>query len=177
MNGVDDARQGSTGENPVDPNLEDSDDSLFATDIDDRRIDDFGFPSCLFNESRQGNLEPYENPNPDVIDKFGPCSKRTPQPVSSFGLHTSSDGLAFQVTDNWGADHQNDLFVAEWGSLFGAPAGHDVIRVQLDDSGRKVVSQSSFLELDLPLDVTFDAAGVMYVADFSGQIFKVDKAI
>ena len=177
MNGVDDARQGSTGENPVDPNLEDSDDSLFATDIDDRRIDDFGFPSCLFNESRQGSLEPYENPNPDVIDKFGPCSNDTPQPVSSFGLHTSSDGLAFQVTDNWGADHHNDLFVAEWGSLFGAPAGHDVIRVQLDESGRKVVSQSSFLELDLPLDVTFDAAGVMYVADFSGQIFKVDKAI
>ena len=177
MNGVDDARQGSTGENPVDPDLEDSDDSLFATDVDDRRIDDFGFPSCLFNESRQGNLEPYENPNPDVIDKFGPCSKRTPQPVSSFGLHTSSDGLAFQVTDNWGVGHQNDLFVAEWGSLFGAPAGHDVIRVQLDESGRKVVSHSSFLELDLPLDVTFDAAGVMYVADFSGQIFKVDRAI
>ena len=177
MNGVDDARQGSTGENPVDPNLEDSDDSLFATAIDDRRIDDFGFPSCLFNESPQGDLEPNENPNPDVIAKFGPCSKRTPRPLSSFGLHTSSDGLAFQATDNWGADHQDDLFVAEWGSLFGPPAGHDIIRVQLDESGRKVVSQSSFLELDFPLDVTFDAAGVMFVADFSGQIFKVDKAI
>lgn len=177
MNGVDDARQGSTGENPVDPGLEDSDDSLFATDVSDRRVDDFGFPSCLFNETRQGDLEPYENPNPDVIDKFGPCSKKTPSPVSSFGLHTSSDGLAFQVTDGWGPDHQNDLFVAEWGSLFGMPAGHDVIRVQLDDTGRKVVEQSSFLELDFPLDVTFDGAGAMYIADFSGQIFKVDRAI
>ena len=177
MNGVDDARQGSTGENPIDPNLEDSDDALFATDINDRRTDDFGFPSCLFNESRQGDLEPYENPNPDVIDKFGRCSKNTPSPVSSFGLHTSSDGLAFQVTDRWGAEHEHDLFVAEWGSLFGTPAGHDVIRVQLDESGRKVVEQSSFLELDFPLDVTFDADGAMYIADFSGQIFKVDRAV
>ena len=177
MNGVDDARKGSTGENPVDPGLEDSDDALFATDVSDRKVDDFGFPSCLFNETRQGDLEPYDNPNPDVIDKFGPCSKKTVSPVSSFGLHTSSDGLAFQLTDGWGAEHQNDLFVAEWGSLFGMPAGHDVIRVQLDDTGRKVVGQSSFLELDFPLDVTFDADGAMYVADFSGQIFKVDRAI
>jgi glucose/arabinose dehydrogenase len=177
MNGVDDARKGSTGENPVDPDLEDSDDALFATDVSDRKVDDFGFPSCLFNETRQGDLEPYDNPNPDVIDKFGHCSRKTPSPISSFGLHTSSDGLAFQVTDGWGADHKNDLFVAEWGSLFGMPAGHDVIRVQLDDTGRKVVAQSSFLELDFPLDVTFDADGAMYVADFSGQIFKVDRAI
>lgn len=177
MNGTDDAREGSTGENPVDPNLEDSDDLLFATDVNDRRIDDFGFPSCLYNLAEKGNLKPYDNPNGEVIDRFGPCPKDVPRPVSSFGLHTSSDGLAFQTTDAWGDDHRNDLFVAEWGNIFGALAGHDVVRVQLDDSGRKVVEQSSFLELDLPLDLTFDEAGAMYVADFSGQIFKVDRAI
>ena len=177
MNGIDDARKGSTAENPVDPNLEDSDDLLFATDINDRRVDHFGFPSCLYNEAKRGDLKPYDSPNPDVIDKFGPCPKSVPRPVSTFGLHTSSDGLAFQTSDSWGPDHQNDLFVAEWGNLFGTPAGHDVIRVQLDKSGRKVVAQSSFLELDFPLDVTFDDAGAMYVADFSGQIFKVDQAI
>jgi hypothetical protein len=49
------------------------------------------------------------------------------------------------------------------------------VRVELDDSGSKVVSQSDFLELDVPLDVTFDAAGTMYVADFSGTIFLVDR--
>jgi len=177
MNGTDDARKGSTAENPVDPNLEDSDDLLYLTDVTDRRIDDFGFPSCLYNLAEKGNLKPYENPNPDVIERFGGCPRNVPRPVSSFGLHTSSDGLAFQTTEAWGPDHRNDLFVAEWGNLFGAPAGHDVIRVQFDDSGRKVVAQSSFLELDLPLDVTFDKAGAMYVADFSGQIFKVDRAI
>jgi glucose/arabinose dehydrogenase len=177
MNGIDDARQGSTAENPVDPALEDSDDLLFATDMDDKRIDHFGFPSCLYNIVERGDLEPYDSPNPDVIKKFGHCPKKVPRPVSSFGLHTSSDGLAFQTTDAWGPDHQNDLFVAEWGNLFGAPAGHDIVRVQLDDKGRKVVAQSDFLELDLPLDVTFDGSGAMYIADFSGQIFKVDRAV
>jgi glucose/arabinose dehydrogenase len=177
MNGTDDARKGSTGDNPVDPNLEDSDDLLFATDVDDKRIDDFGFPSCLYNEAKKGNLKPYNNPNPDVIEEFGPCPKKVPRPVSTFGLHTSSDGLAFQATGEWGPDYKNDLFVAEWGNLFGAPAGHDIIRVQLDAKGRKVVSHSVFLEMDLPLDLTFDKAGAMYIADFSGQIFKVDRAV
>lgn len=177
MNGVDDARKGSTGENPVDPGLEDSDDALFSTQIDDRTIDDFGFPSCLFNRSKTGDLRPYENPNPDVIAKFGPCRQSTPRPIASFGLHTSSDGLAFQTTDAWGPDHRNDLFVAEWGSLFGPPAGHDVVRVQLDKKGRKVTGMSVFAHLDLPLDLTFDKAGAMYVADFSGQIFKIDRVL
>lgn len=178
MNGVDDARKGSTAENPVDPGLEDSDDSLFVTDVRDRRIDNFGFPSCLFNESKRGDLEPYENPNSDVIAKFGLCrTASVPSPVSSFGLHTSSNGLAFQTTEAWGPDHQDDLFVAEWGNLFGPPAGHDVVRLELDRSGRSVTSQSVFLHLDTPLDLTFDRAGAMYVADFSGQIFKVDRAL
>ena len=178
MNGTDDARQGSTGENPADPGLEDSDDLLFATDVDDRRTDDFGFPECLYNVAEKGSLKPYENPNPDVVEEFGGCPvKSVPRPVSSFGLHTSSDGLAFQRKGAWGAGYRNDLFVAEWGNLFGAPAGHDVVRVQLDKTGRKVVSQSVFLEVDLPLDVTFDRSGAMYVADFSGPIYKVDKVI
>ena len=177
MNGIDDARKGSTADNPVDPDLEDSDDLLFATDVNDKRIDHFGFPSCLYNVAKRGNLKPYNSPNPDVIDKFGKCPKKVPRPVSSFGLHTSSDGLAFQKTNSWGDDYKNDLFVAEWGSLFGPPRGHDVIRVELSKNGRKVTSQSVFMELDTPLDVAFDKSVAMYVADFSGQIFKVDKPV
>jgi glucose/arabinose dehydrogenase len=178
MNGADDARQGSTGENPADPDLEDSDDLLFLTDVDDRRVDDFAFPSCLYNHAERGNLKPYSNPNPDVIERFGPCRKRVvPRPVASFGLHPSANGLAFQSTDAWGEDYLDDLFVAEWGSLFGAPTGHKVVRVELDETGTKVTAQSDFVELPTPLDVTFHPEGAMYVADFSGTIFKVDKAV
>ena len=176
MNGIDDARQGSTGENPVDPGLEDSDDLLFATDVKDRGADDFGYPSCMYNVAREGDLTPYQNPNPDVIKRFGSCPIKTvPRPLTSFGLHTSSNGLAFQSTDSWGDDFTNDLFVAEWGNLFGPPAGHDVVRVELDESGTTVVGQSSFFEADFPIDVVFDASGVMYVAVFSGSIFRIDQ--
>ncbi|HEY7875444.1 MAG TPA: hypothetical protein VIG64_10010 [Actinomycetota bacterium] len=178
MNGMDDARQGSTGENPADPDLADSDDTLHLTDVDDRRVDHFGFPSCMFNLAEKGDLRPFQNPNPDVIDKFGPCrKKKVTRPVSSFGLHTSSDGLAFQTSDRWGEEYVNDLFVAQWGSLFGPPAGHNVVRVQLDETGRKVESQSVFLDIDTPLDLAFDPSGVMYVADYSGQIFRVDRTV
>ena len=178
MNGADDARKGSTAENPVDPNLEDSDDLLYLTDVDDTKVDDFAFPSCLYNLAERGNLKPYQTPNADVIDRFGPCRKRrVPRPVSSFGLHPSANGLAFQTTDEWGDDYVDDLFVTEWGSLFGSPSGHKIVRVQLDETGTEVESQSDFLEMDTPLDVTFDQAGVMYVADFSGTIFKVDKPV
>jgi len=178
MNGIDDARQGSTAENPVDPDLADSDDTLHMTDVDDRRVDHFGFPSCMFNVTEQGDLSPFENPNPDVLDKFGPCRKnKVVRPVSSFGLHTSSDGLAFQTSDAWGDDYKNDLFVAQWGSLFGSPAGHNVVRVQLDASGQKVESQNVLVDLPTPLDLTFDEAGSLYVADFSGPIYKIDKAV
>jgi glucose/arabinose dehydrogenase len=176
-NGTDDARKGSTGENPIDPNLEDSDDLLYSTDVGDRKVDDFGFPSCLYNQAERGNLKPYTSPNADVRKAFGPCPKRVPRPAASFGLHVSADGLAFQDTGAWGAAYKNDLFVAEWGSLFGAPTGHKVVRVELSRSGRRVVAQHDFLELDLPIDVAFDKSGVMYVADFSGTIFRVDKPV
>jgi glucose/arabinose dehydrogenase len=177
MNGADDAREGSAGENPADPDLADSDDLLFVTDVDDKKIDDFGFPSCLYNLVEQGDLRPFQNPNASTISRFGGCPTKTvPRPVSSFGLHTSSDGLAFQTTDAWGKDHKNDVFVAQWGNLFGPPAGHNIIRVQLNGNGTKVVEQSDFLDIDTPLDLTFDAAGAMYVADFSGQIFRVIRA-
>lgn len=178
MNGVDDARKGSTGENPADPDLEDSDDLLFLTDVDDRKVHDFAFPQCLYNLAERGDLKPYANPNPDVIDRFGPCRKKTaPRPVASFGLHPSANGLAFQTTDEWGDDYRDDLFVAEWGSLFGEPTGHKVVRVELDESGTKVTALTDFVEMDTPLDLTFHPDGSMYVADYSGTIFKVTKAV
>jgi glucose/arabinose dehydrogenase len=182
-NGADDARQGNGA-----GQIEDSDDLLYVTDVDDRRvasrptsrftprIDDFGFPSCLYNLQRQGNLEPYDSPNAQVIATFGACpTSSVPRPIGTFGLHPSADGLAFQTTNAWGPEYLNDLFVAEFGSSFGAPAGRKIVRVELDASGLVVTGQSDFHMGSNPLDVTFDAAGNLFVADFGGQIFKIVK--
>ncbi len=185
-NGADDARPGETTEG-----REASDDLLYLTDIDDQRrasrrisrftprIDDFGFPSCLYNVQRQGNLEPYDSPHPQVIAAFGPCPKSSvPRPVATFGLHVSADGLAFQRTNAWGDAFRNDLFVAEFGNFFGDEVvGHKVVRVELNGTGTAVTGQSDFLSGGLPLDVTFDSAGNFFVADFSGEISKVVKLV
>ena len=176
MNGVDDARKGSTADQPGE--LEDSDDVLFLTDIDDTRKDHMGFPMCLYNQSRQGNLRPYNNPNPDVIKKFGRCPKASvTKPVSTFGLHPSSNGLAFQTTTEWGEEYKNNVFVAEFGNFFGDPAGHDLIRVELDASGTRVVNQSEFFNAPLLIDVDFDKAGNMYVVSFDGTIYRIAKPV
>lgn len=197
-NGADDARK---NDSPPPDHLEDSDDLLYLSDIDNggpaaRKAgpgkngkgpslgfndtpEDFGFPSCLYNLERRGDLEPYDNPNPDVIERFGPCNEQgVVRPIASFGLHPSADGVALQTTDAWGEDFRNDMFVAEFGNLFGDEVvGHKVVRVEFDASGEKVAAQSDFLEGALPLDLTFDSSGAMFVADFTGTILKVTKAI
>jgi plastocyanin len=193
INGTDDARSDDeAADDPLMQGLEDSDDLLYVTDIDDAItvtdpetgeprlepiIDDFGFPSCLYNEAKRGNLEPYDNPNPDVIAAFGPCPVETvPRPVSSFGLHVSADGLAFQTSDAWGPDYKHDLFVAEFGNFFGTEVvGHEVIRVQLDETGKQVVRQSEFVSGVVPLDIAFGPDGSMFIADVGGTIYRVAK--
>lgn len=193
-NGIDDAGGGAT------PDLEDSDDLLHLTDTDDLRqkkdpvtgellfdedgnpimepvIDHMGFPSCLWNAAKRGDLDPYDNPNPNVTAAFGACPTDTvTQPVASFGLHVSADGLAFQETDAWGEGFENDLFVAEFGNFFGDEVvGHEVVRVELSEDGERVERVSEFLSDATALDVTFDDDGSMYVAAFGGTILKVQQ--
>lgn len=195
-NGVDDARQ---NDSPPPDHIEDSDDLLYLADIDDSGpagrsvpaahsgegnkngfnpiVENFGFPSCLYNLQRQGDLKPYDNPNPDVIEEFGSCpTDEVVGPIATFGLHPSADGLAFQTSGAWGDEFVNDLFVAEFGNFFGDEVtGHAVVRVEFGPDGSSVAAQSDFLEGLTPLDVTFDPAGVMYVADFTGPILRVDR--
>jgi glucose/arabinose dehydrogenase len=182
-NGVDDARPAEK-EDEGEQGRENSDDLLYLTDVDDQashrpRLDDFGFPSCLYNIARKEALIPYNNPHPRVIKEFGRCPKRTvPRPVSSFGLHVSADGLAFQLTDAWGDDYRNDLFVAEFGNFFGSNVvGHDVVQVELNDDGSRVVNQDQFTAGITPLDLTFDAEGNMFILDFSGDVLKVTRQL
>ena len=176
-NGVDDAR----ADDPPDGTPEDSDDLLYAASIqrDENGIDpaeDFGFPACVYSEDRFGDLEPRSNQHPEVAGRFGECPVATvPRPLSSFGLHPSANGLAFQTSDAWGAEYRNDLFVAEFGNFFGDPAGRKVVRVEFDDAGHSVVRQSEFISGTAPLDVAFLPDGGLLIADFSGTVFVVRR--
>ncbi len=182
MNGVDDARPAER-EGEGEEGRENSDDVLFLADINDRRvtggpyIEHFGFPSCLYNLERQGNLAPYRNPNPGVIKKFGRCRKsKVERPLATFGLHVSANGLAFQVNESWGADYLNDLFVTEFGNFFGDEVvGHKIVRIEFDHGGTRVTQRSDFTVGGTPLDLTFDRGGNLYVLDFTGDIVKISQ--
>lgn len=184
---------------PVDPDLlfiptngaDDpaSDDLLYATDVartevvdglERRVVDDFGFPSCLYNRRDRGDLEPFDNPGPGVLDAFGACPVDTvPRPLTTFGLHVSANSLDFQRTTAWGEAYQGDAFVTEWGNLFpgDGPRGRRITRVELDDSGTRVERVHPFMSGVAPLGLAFDADGRMFVGDFAGAISVVDRVV
>lgn len=154
-------------------------------------IDDMGFPSCLYDphwndfplpetgHDHPGTFVPQDNPRQEVIDEFGRCRKtRVTIPIEfAEEGHEGTSGVAFAQGDGLPERYQGDLFYAEWGSLWnlngGHVTGHKVIHADIDDDGL-ITRQREFLTTPLPIDVTFDPDGVMYVADMSGFVLRVE---
>ena len=102
-------------------------------------------------------------------------SATSPGPCRRSASTHPPNGLAFQRPSP-GARTTSTICSSPSGATCSAPPrGHDIIRVLLDGSGTKVESQEVFLVGPVPLDLTFDAAGAMYIADFGGSILKVDR--
>lgn len=183
-----------------------SSEPLYRTDIDDTRVvgadpdgtpvegpvvDDMGFPSCLydphtnafplpeFGHDHPGIFTPEDNPNPRVIEQFGPCPRNTvvrPIEFTTEG-HEGTSGLAFERGDDFPERYDGDLFLVQWGSLWnlsGAQVtGHKIMHIDIGPDGR-VERRREFMTSPLPIDVTFGPDGAMYVADMAGVIYRIE---
>jgi glucose/arabinose dehydrogenase len=137
-------------------------------------VEHFGFPWCLFDRDR-GGLDGFtQDPGQGSCDALpaaafaglpaGGVVQATPSAL--FGMHVSADGAAFDPATG-------DLFVAEWGNLFGdEAAGHKVVRVRFAPDG-SVRSVTDFMTGVVPIDLTFAPDGSLWVADMGGAVHRV----
>jgi glucose/arabinose dehydrogenase len=159
-------------------------DTLNVFDAGDGVVEHFGFPWCLYDR-KKGGLAGFTQ---DASQ--GSCNPLTPaafsaipgpavqaKPSALFGLHVSSDGLAFNPGTNFPKAYRGDLFVAEFGNFFGNDVvGHKIVRVHFTPSGQ-VASVTDFMTGVLPLDLTFAPDGSMWVAEYEGLIYRVASVL
>lgn len=155
-------------------------------------IEDAGFPSCLYGphpnnwpfpeggfHDHPETFEPESNPNTAVTDKFGECPRdEVIRPIMFFSeAHNGTSGLAFERGDQFPKRYDGDLFVAEWGSIWNTngapPTGHKITHVDIDPQTGLVERKREFMTSPLPIDVTFGPDGALYVADMTGEIYRV----
>jgi glucose/arabinose dehydrogenase len=135
-------------------------DLLMKTDVAGPETD-FGFPECIYRAGPGGPTDPEAGDNPVVP---GTCGAHD-APEVTMGLHVSADGLAFGPE---GSPWDGDLFVAEFGNFFGAPAGRKIVRVPIDAAGVAGAPVDVFVGGG-PLDVAFGPGGNLYIADFAAS--------
>ncbi len=162
-----------------------AEDTLSILDVDTTAVEHFGFPWCLYERTGTGAVSEFTQ---DPTE--GSCSPLTSDagtgitggvtkalPEALFGLHVSANGLAFNPGTDFPAADDDDLFVAEWGNLFGdETTGHKVVRVSFDATGA-VDDVTDFMTGVAPLDLTFAPDGALWVADTAGAIYRVSSPL
>jgi glucose/arabinose dehydrogenase len=84
-------------------------------------------------------------------------------PISILPAHCSCDGITEYTSSAFAGKLLGDLIIAEWS--FG-----NVVRADLAPDGRSVASITTIASgLSQPLDVTMNPAGILYVAELSGN--------
>ena len=101
-------------------------------------------------------------------------------PVAEMAPHSSADGLAYYDEDQFPTPYRASFFVAQYGSdkRSKTEAGRDVVRVEVTPTGGPEAYTATVSEFasgfQRPLDLTVDALGTLYVADFgSGKIYRI----
>ena len=152
-------------------------DEINVIDTTSKSVLNFGWPICYGQNIHDTNFDKntyFRNP---CMEPFELASRIDLQ------AHSAPLGLAF-VPDNsaWPQEYKNNLLVAFHGSWNrSVRTGYKVVRLILDDSGRKI-AQEDFISGWLtdsgvsgrPVGLIFDQNGSLYVSDDkAGMIYKV----
>ncbi|HWI60573.1 MAG TPA: PQQ-dependent sugar dehydrogenase [Symbiobacteriaceae bacterium] len=90
-------------------------------------------------------------------------------PAALFGLHNSTNGLAYAGASAFPPPYRDGFFVAMWGSSFDETTGRRVAFVSKSGEIQDVVTG-----LERPLDLTIGPAGDLFVGDFvAGAIYRI----
>lgn len=132
--------------------------------------ENFGYPYC-----HQGNL-------PDIEYGWGKkCSDYTP-PIGLLGPHTASLGMRFYTANQFPAQYQGGIFIAQHGSWNKTQkGGGQVVFAKLDENGKMVSFEpfmTGFIEnnqlIGRPVDVQVVPDGSLLVSDdLNGAIYRV----
>ena len=98
------------------------------------------------------------------------------RPIAVFTPHTSADGIMFYDGREFGAGYAENVFVTEWGTNGGGPAGRRVVRVVLSGSGETEHGQVSDFATGFshPLGIVVARDGGLLVGDYgTGQITEI----
>jgi glucose/arabinose dehydrogenase len=100
-----------------------------------------------------------------------PEGSATRAPVTLFGDHNSTDGLAFYTGDRFPQRYQGGIFVAMWGASDDDTIGRAVgfVRLNRDGGSYKAAVEEFATGFNRPLDVTMGPQGDLWVADFFGE--------
>lgn len=166
-NGPDGVRYG-TKQRPA------GEDVLAVFETADDAIEHFLFPWCLHDRTKGGVAGFPQDATvwsdcaslpPEALTGLEDRSVTVAQSATLIGMHVSADGLAFDPASG-------DLFIAEWGNLYGqTTVGHKVVRVAFDPE-RTVTSVTDFSTGGTPLDLTFAPDGSLWVADFGLGLYR-----
>jgi glucose/arabinose dehydrogenase len=134
---------------------------------------DYGWPYCYGARVHDNNFDPKNTHSCDT----------TVPPHIAFQAHSAPLGLAF-IPDSWPSEYKKDLLVVYHGSWNRtAPTGYKVARFDLDEKGNSKGESdflSGFLEgegvLGRPVDVSFDAKGILFVSDDkAGVVYRISQ--
>ncbi|MEE8347325.1 MAG: PQQ-dependent sugar dehydrogenase, partial [Dehalococcoidia bacterium] len=109
----------------------------------------------------------------------GGCRDKTP-PVAEMEPHSSADGLAYYDSEHFPPQYRGNLFVAQYGSDQRSltETGRNVVRIEVTPTAGPGGFTATVTEFATgfrrPLDVTVDALGTLYVADFeAGKVYRI----